>query len=149
MKTFQRLPLMLALMFSVAVLILASACAEEQSQQGNGSTSAGGSEETSIEESPVENSTVEETTPGTGSTVGSGTGSTSGDTVSVQILGINDFEGNLEVTEDDDGNEVGGAAYLASALDRQEQENPDGTIRVHVGDLVGASPLISSYFHDG
>lgn len=139
---------MLALMFSAAVLVLASACAEEQSQQGNGSTSAGSSEGSTIEESPVENSTVEGTAHATGSTGETGMGSTSGDTVSVQILGINDFEGNLEVTEDDDGNEVGGAAYLASALDRQEQENPEGTIRVHVGDLVGASPLISSYFHD-
>jgi 2',3'-cyclic-nucleotide 2'-phosphodiesterase (5'-nucleotidase family) len=26
--------------------------------------------------------------------------------------------------------------------------NPDNTIRVHAGDMVGASPLISSYFHD-
>jgi 2',3'-cyclic-nucleotide 2'-phosphodiesterase (5'-nucleotidase family) len=39
---------------------------------------------------------------------------------------------------------VGGAAYL----DKYEAQNPDRTIRVHAGDMVGASPLISSYFHE-
>ena len=66
---------------------------------------------------------------------------------SIQILGVNDFEGRLEPTVED-GRKVGGAAYLAAYLDEYAKEDPEGTIGVHVGDLVGASPLISSYFHD-
>jgi 5'-nucleotidase len=65
----------------------------------------------------------------------------------VQILGFNDFHGNLQ-PRTVNGQPAGGAAYLAAYLDRYEAQNPKGTIRVHDGDLVGASPLISSYFHD-
>jgi 5'-nucleotidase len=75
------------------------------------------------------------------------TATSGGDVASIQILGINDFEGRLEPTVED-GRKVGGAAYLAAYLDKFAREDPAGTIRVHVGDLVGASPLISSYFHD-
>ena len=46
------------------------------------------------------------------------------------------------------GRPVGGAAYLDTYLDEYEAKNPGRTIRVHAGDMVGASPLISSYFHD-
>ena len=70
----------------------------------------------------------------------------------VQLLGVNDFHGNLESpgSRPRDGSPVpvGGAAYLDAHLDEREAENPRGTIRVHAGDMVGASPLISSYFHD-
>jgi len=75
------------------------------------------------------------------------TATSGGDVASIQILGINDFEGRLEPSVED-GRKVGGAAYLAAYLDKYAREDPQGTIRVHVGDLVGASPLISSYFHD-
>jgi len=40
------------------------------------------------------------------------------------------------------------AAFLDAYFDRYEARNPERTIRVHAGDMVGASPLISSYFHD-
>jgi 5'-nucleotidase len=67
----------------------------------------------------------------------------------VQLLGVNDFHGNLEPPNVRvGGRTVGGAAYLDSYLDQYEAANPDRTIRVHAGDMVGASPLISSYFHD-
>jgi 5'-nucleotidase len=68
----------------------------------------------------------------------------------VQLLTFNDFHGNLEpVNVGLEGCETaGGAAYLGAYLDLYEQQNPDGTIRVHAGDSVGGSPLISSYFHD-
>ena len=68
----------------------------------------------------------------------------------VQLLTFNDFHGNLEPVSTDlpDCPTAGGAAYLGAYLDLYEQENPDGTIRVHAGDSVGGSPLISSYFHD-
>jgi 5'-nucleotidase len=67
----------------------------------------------------------------------------------LQILGVNDFHGNLEpTTRSDQAGDLGGAAYLDAYLEREAAENPDGTIRVHAGDMVGGSPLISSYFHD-
>lgn len=69
-------------------------------------------------------------------------------TTNIQLLGVNDFHGNLEPPRQLGGRTVGGAAYLAAYLDRYEQRNPNGTIRVHAGDMVGGSPLISSYFHD-
>ena len=70
----------------------------------------------------------------------------------IQLLGVNDFHGNLESSRTLPYNgvqvPVGGAAYLDSYLDKYEAQNPERTIRVHAGDLVGGSPLISSYFHD-
>lgn len=66
----------------------------------------------------------------------------------VQILGFNDFHGWLQSPRAVNGRPVGGAEYLAAHLDQRESENPRGTIRLHAGDSVGGSPLISSYFHD-
>jgi len=74
------------------------------------------------------------------------------DTTNIQLLGVNDFHGNLESprTLPREGVQVpvGGAAYLDAYLDKYEARRPERTIRVHAGDMVGASPLISSYFHD-
>jgi 5'-nucleotidase len=64
-----------------------------------------------------------------------------GGMVHIRLLGVNDFHGHLEPT---DG--LGGAAYLGSHLDRAAASGPRATIRVHAGDMVGASPLISSHF---
>ncbi|QIN84298.1 bifunctional metallophosphatase/5'-nucleotidase [Rubrobacter tropicus] len=71
-------------------------------------------------------------------------------TSNIQLLGVNDFHGQLEPTtrRDVPGRTLGGAAYLDAYFDRYEARNPERTIRVHAGDMVGASPLISSYFHD-
>jgi 5'-nucleotidase len=66
----------------------------------------------------------------------------------LQILGVNDFHGNLEPPSKVSNRTVGGAAYLDAYLEQAEAENPDRTITVHAGDMVGGSPLISSYFHD-
>jgi 5'-nucleotidase len=65
-------------------------------------------------------------------------------TVQLQLLGVNDFHGHLEPPEPD----VGGAAWLGAWLDRAARSHPERTIRVHAGDMVGASPLISSHFKD-
>jgi 5'-nucleotidase len=75
----------------------------------------------------------------------------------VQILAINDFHGNIEtppepvaITQPDDTilkARVGGAAQLASALERARQGHPN-SITVAAGDLIGASPLASAYFLD-
>jgi 5'-nucleotidase len=77
--------------------------------------------------------------------------------IEVQILAINDFHGNLETppqpvsVRQADGTvlkaRLGGAAQLASALDRARQGHPN-SITVAAGDLIGASPLASAYFLD-
>ena len=62
--------------------------------------------------------------------------------VKLRLLGVNDFHGHLEPPRPG----IGGAAWLKSHLDRATL--PNRTIRVHAGDMVGATPLISSWFHD-
>src|SRR3954447_4716485 len=68
-------------------------------------------------------------------------------TVDLQVLGVNDLHGNLEPTPVS-GRPAGGVAYLGSYLAAAKAQDPDGTIIAHAGDTVGASPLISSWFHD-
>jgi 5'-nucleotidase len=65
-------------------------------------------------------------------------------TVELQLLGVNDFHGHLEPPQPG----VGGAAWLGAWLDKAARSHPERTIRVHAGDMVGASPLISSHFRD-
>jgi 5'-nucleotidase len=62
--------------------------------------------------------------------------------VRVRLLGVNDFHGHLEAPRPG----LGGAAWLKAHLDRATVQGR--TIRVHAGDMIGASPLISSWFHD-
>jgi 5'-nucleotidase len=79
------------------------------------------------------------------------------DKLEVQLLGINDFHGHLEpdtpgtITRRLRPTEVrvpaGGAEYLATHVRRLKRRNPN-TLVVAAGDLVGASPLLSSLFHD-
>ncbi len=79
-------------------------------------------------------------------------------TIEVQILAINDLHGQLEppISEMVTGyNETGapisvdagGAEYLATYIKKLRSENPN-TIVVSTGDNIGASPIISSRFHD-
>ncbi len=63
-------------------------------------------------------------------------------TVKLRLLGVNDFHGHLQPPRAG----VGGAAWLLAHLN--EATIPGRTIRVHAGDMVGATPLISSWFHD-
>ena len=63
--------------------------------------------------------------------------------ISVHILAINDFHGQLEPPSDD----AGGAEYLGTYIKKFKSENPN-TIVVSAGDNIGASPLISAHFHD-
>jgi 5'-nucleotidase len=62
--------------------------------------------------------------------------------VKLRLLGVNDFHGHLEAPRPG----LGGAAWLKAHLDRASV--PGRTIRVHAGDMIGATPLISSWFHD-
>lgn len=72
-------------------------------------------------------------------------------TVAIQILAFNDFHGNLEPPAGSTGRigetSVGGAEYFATHIDRRRATNPN-TVVVAAGDNVGASPLLSSLFHD-
>lgn len=80
--------------------------------------------------------------------------------IEVSILAINDFHGNLEppssgarvfnpATPREWGSTpAGGAPRLASAIAKLAERNPANTIMVAAGDLIGATPLLSSLFHD-
>ena len=80
--------------------------------------------------------------------------------VSVKIIAFNDFHGNLEpprqsvtvpgtgsATEPPVRAPAGGAAYLASAIERLRAENPRHAV-VAAGDMIGGSPLVSALFLD-
>ncbi|CAK7060437.1 MULTISPECIES: bifunctional metallophosphatase/5'-nucleotidase [Providencia] len=66
------------------------------------------------------------------------------DTVKVQVIGINDFHGALKAPGD---GKLGGIESIATLVNQLRAQN-DKTIVVGAGDLVGASPLLSSMFYD-
>jgi 5'-nucleotidase len=68
-------------------------------------------------------------------------------TVKIQVLSTNDFHGRLN-PQTVNGAPAGGAAWLAAYLERAEASNPEGTLTVDGGDLVGATPLESAEFED-
>lgn len=76
-----------------------------------------------------------------------------GNTVSVQLIALNDFHGNLEPANLTftlpDGQRIpaGGAEYLATHINQLRQKNPR-TLLVSAGDSIGATPLLSALFHD-
>ncbi|HEX8261536.1 MAG TPA: bifunctional metallophosphatase/5'-nucleotidase [Allosphingosinicella sp.] len=77
--------------------------------------------------------------------------------VEVKLIAFNDFHGNLEPPRQsveaprrEEGSvrvPAGGAAYLASAIDRLRSANPNHAV-VSAGDMIGASPLVSAVFLD-
>ncbi|PLS02501.1 bifunctional metallophosphatase/5'-nucleotidase [Neobacillus cucumis] len=75
------------------------------------------------------------------------THSTSTHYVQVQLLGMNDFHGQLNKYRKVSGSLAGGAEYVAAYIKRYKEENPN-TLLVHAGDMVGGSPPISSQFQD-
>jgi 5'-nucleotidase len=88
------------------------------------------------------------------------------ESIDVQILGLNDFHGQLEVVDPvvSSGGRIGplssgqcnppgcmragGAAYLATHVNQLKATNPRNTVFVSAGDLIGATPLLSAAFHD-
>jgi 5'-nucleotidase len=83
------------------------------------------------------------------------------DYVQLDLLALNDFHGNLQPPTGTGGNipgitgvkgtSAGGAAFLASLLNRERKESRAAgasTLTVAAGDLIGASPLLSAAFHD-
>lgn len=78
--------------------------------------------------------------------------------VSITLVGLNDFHGNLlppsgSVTVPSAGNaagtrvSAGGSAYLASLVNDLRSKNAN-TLVVGAGDLIGASPLVSAALHE-
>ncbi|GAC1646880.1 MAG: hypothetical protein NVS4B8_19350 [Herpetosiphon sp.] len=65
----------------------------------------------------------------------------------MKILAVNDFHGQLSTGRKVAEKPVGGAAYLAAYLKQRRQQTPY-SLTVHAGDMVGASPLVSSLFKD-
>ncbi len=69
----------------------------------------------------------------------------------VHLFGFNDLHGHLEPPEASNGligeYTAGGAAYLSTHLDRLRAAYPDSAV-LSAGDNIGASPLVSSLFHD-
>ncbi|MBQ0944237.1 bifunctional metallophosphatase/5'-nucleotidase [Ideonella sp. 4Y16] len=74
-------------------------------------------------------------------------------TLTVKILSLNDFHGQLEspgsfrARATDAAVPAGGADVLAGYVAAARAANPN-TVVVSAGDLIGASPLVSALFHD-
>jgi 5'-nucleotidase len=67
--------------------------------------------------------------------------------VQVQLLGINDFHGQIQPSGSVGATPAGGAEFFHTHIQMLEATNPN-TLVVSAGDLIGASPLISALFHD-
>ena len=61
-------------------------------------------------------------------------------TTRVRVLSFNDFHGQLNTGRRVANRPVGSAAVLASYLRAAESADPDGTLIIHAGDHVGATP---------
>lgn len=67
--------------------------------------------------------------------------------IQVQLLGINDLHGQINVTRNVGGKPAGRADYLAAYLKQREAENKN-TLLLQAGDMVGASPPASALLQD-
>jgi len=67
--------------------------------------------------------------------------------IQVQILGINDFHGQLDMNRKFNGRYLGGADYLSAYLKERKAKNKN-TLLVHSGDMVGGSAPISSLLQE-
>ena len=79
--------------------------------------------------------------------VGCASAASTGPTATVKIIAINDFHGTLLSPGSFSGKPAGGADYLAGYVAHLKSQNPM-SIFVGDGDLIGASPLVSAFFHD-
>jgi 5'-nucleotidase len=69
----------------------------------------------------------------------------------LQLLGLNDFHGNIEPPSGSSGRigatDAGGVEFLATHV-RNLRATNSNTLFVSAGDLIGATPLLSALFHD-
>ncbi len=86
-------------------------------------------------------------------------GSTAKPPITLSLIALNDFHGAIlpssgSVLMPDAANatgtrvSAGGAAYLSSLVHNLKQQNPKNTLVIADGDMIGASQLTSSLFHD-
>ena len=68
--------------------------------------------------------------------------------VSVRLIGINDFHGELLSQTDPSGHDVGGAAVLAAYIAAERASIKNHSLLLIAGDSIGASPLISGLLQD-
>jgi 5'-nucleotidase len=68
-----------------------------------------------------------------------------GRTVTVKLIGFNDFHGNIKAGEGSSSNP--GVARFATRIKALKAQNPLHAV-VSAGDMIGASPLTSALFHD-
>lgn len=79
--------------------------------------------------------------------------------ITLSLISMNDFHGNImppvgSVVVPDPNNPngsrvtLGGAAYLATLIKTLKAQNPQRTLVVAAGDMIGASQLTSGLFHD-
>jgi 5'-nucleotidase len=77
-------------------------------------------------------------------------------TIAFKVIGFNDYHGNLQSPGSFAPNlavpaaqrvPVGGADYMAAHVNKLKAQNPNHVV-VGAGDMIGATPLISSLFHD-
>lgn len=80
----------------------------------------------------------------------------SGKPIQVKLIGFNDYHGNLQspgsfapslAVPAAQRVPVGGAEYIAAHVNKLKAQNPNHAV-VGAGDMIGATPLISSLFHD-
>lgn len=66
-----------------------------------------------------------------------------GSEVTLTFLETTDFHGSMETTAKDRATErpIGGAAYLAAVLAREEARNPEGTLLLDAGDIYQGSAI--------
>jgi 5'-nucleotidase len=67
--------------------------------------------------------------------------------IQIQLLGINDLHGQLNVTRQVAGKPAGRVDYLAAYLKQRKAENKN-TLLVQAGDMIGASPPVSALLQD-
>ncbi len=76
------------------------------------------------------------------------------DTKDVQILSFNDYHGHLEANDTPQSPlpattpPVGGVEYLATHIEQLRAKQPDSTLTVAAGDLIGGSTFLSGLFQD-
>ncbi|TDB54098.1 bifunctional metallophosphatase/5'-nucleotidase [Photorhabdus luminescens] len=66
------------------------------------------------------------------------------DIIDVRVLAMNDFHGALKAPNP---NKPGGIEHISTLIKELKKEKPNNIV-VGAGDMIGASPLLSSMFHD-
>jgi 5'-nucleotidase len=69
------------------------------------------------------------------------------DLLQVKIQAINDLHGGIDSSRRVGNRQIGGAAYLATAMNERAAGHPH-VLRVGAGDMVGASPAVSAMLQD-